>query len=47
MFIAPAAIFGALFVWWSGSPLDLVIWLDRTVMRYGRSALEWFAALWS
>lgn len=33
MFIAPAAIFGAFFLWMSGGPLDAVAALDRFLLQ--------------
>jgi hypothetical protein len=47
LFIAPAAIFGALFLWVYGSPRDLLVVLDRTVLRAANSALAWIGALLS
>jgi hypothetical protein len=47
MFIAPAAIFGGLFLWLFGSPVDLLIGLDRAVLRAANSALAWIATLLS
>lgn len=33
MFIAPAAIFGALFLWMSGGPRDVAAALDQLVLH--------------
>lgn len=33
LFIAPAAIFGALYIWMYGSPFDAVTALDRVVLK--------------
>jgi hypothetical protein len=47
MFIAPAAIFGGLFVWLYGSPIDLLVGLDRAVLRAANTALAWLGTLLS
>lgn len=47
MFIAPAAIFGGLFVWLYGSPFDLLVGLDRAVLRAANTALAWLGTLLS
>jgi hypothetical protein len=39
MFIAPAALFGGVFIWMSGGPIDLLVMLDRFIM----SSVRWAA----
>ncbi len=41
MFIAPAALFGGIFVWMSGGPVDLLVTLDRFIM----SSIRWAATV--
>ena len=41
LFIAPAAIFGGLYVWIYGSPLEAVTALDRVLVK----GLNWASAL--
>lgn len=47
LFIAPAAIFGAFFLWLFGTPEDLLVSVDRLLLGAGRAALAWATALLS
>ena len=47
MFIAPAAIFGVLFLWLFGEPRDVVVAVDRWVLKLGESVITWLSTVWS
>jgi hypothetical protein len=45
LFIAPAALFGAFFIWVRGDdPSQLFTWLDRAVIHIANVVSDWLSA---